>query len=72
MCVSALKSEGWNLLKFGKVQRIPQMPCSVLKTVVHRMTATVNHLPNGVGKGMGIIIKAVLPTEHEELHSARR
>ena len=29
MCVSALKSEGWNLLKFDKVQRTSQMPCSV-------------------------------------------
>ena len=39
----------------AKLRRTPQMPCSVRKVVVYRMTATVNPYQMGVGNGRSII-----------------
>ena len=44
----------------SKLRRTPPWAHSVTQDVVHRMTATVNPNLIGVGKGMGIIIKAGL------------
>ena len=38
------------MLKFGKVKKNTLYVCSVLKAVVHRMTATVNPNQIGIGK----------------------
>ena len=59
--VSALKSAFREFcLNLSKFRETPQMPCSVTQVVVHRMTATINPYTIGVGKGMGIINKAVM------------
>ena len=58
MCVSDLKSAGWNFLKFEKVQRNTTM--SPLSSQGRCAQDDCNHHQMVIGKGMGIIIKVDL------------
>ena len=51
VCFITRQGQVGTLSNLTELRRTPQMPCSVRKVVVHRMTATANHTKWWLGRG---------------------